>query len=113
VIWETSPRRRPVIGILGGTSFLGALVRILNREVGVGVAEIRAYDYLSPRVVYTGIKAKALAKWLYADTAIALERKAAIARQFAAWELSKFGWKSTAVLTSRMRDLLAGGGGDE
>jgi hypothetical protein len=112
VIWETSPRRRPVIGILGGTPFLGELARFLNQEAGVGVAEIRAYDYLSPRVVYTGIRAKALAKWLYADTSIALERKAATARQFAAWEPSKFGWKSNAVLTSRMRDLLAGSGVD-
>jgi hypothetical protein len=108
VVWETSPRRRPVIGILGGTLFLVELARILDQETGVGVAEIRAYDYLSPRVVYSGIKAKALSRWLYADTAIALERKAMIARQFAEWEPSKFGWKSKAVLTSRMRDLLAG-----
>jgi hypothetical protein len=71
-----------------------------------------AYVLGPPRVVYTGIRAKALAKWLYADTGIALERKARIARQFAEWEPSKFGWKSKAVLTSRMLDLLAGSGVD-
>jgi hypothetical protein len=35
-----------------------------------------------------------------------LERKAVIARQFETWELSKFGWKSQAIMTPKMRAIL-------
>ena len=38
---------------------------------------------------------------------LALERKAAIAQEFGKWELSKYGWKSQAIMTPGMLRILA------
>ncbi|HEY6542391.1 MAG TPA: hypothetical protein VIZ18_15715 [Ktedonobacteraceae bacterium] len=106
--WETSPRRRPAMAMWGGVRFLEDIASVLDQETGVGVAAVRSYSGETPRIAYAGIKAKVLAKWLYAGAGLALERKALIARQFASWELSKFGWKSHAVTTPKMRRILDG-----
>lgn len=96
--WETSQnRRKPIIKMLGGALFLGQLSEVIDEETGVGVAEVRLYSYQTPAIAYPGIKAKVLARWLYRDGDIALERKTAIARELRSWELSKYGWKSQAM----------------
>jgi hypothetical protein len=103
---ETSQRRRPMLVMIGGVLFLEKLACILDEEAGVGIAVVRRYSYKTPCLMYSGIKAKTLAKWLYTDADLVLERKAKIAREFASWELSKFGWKSKAVMTDKMCQIL-------
>ena len=105
--WDNSQRRKPVIGMVGGVAFLERLAAVLAEETGVGVARVRVYAGKTPDIVYPGIKAKVLAKWLYIDADLALERKALLAREFDGWKLSKFGWRSDAVMTPRMREILA------
>ncbi len=104
--WDRSQRPKPTIGVVGGQRFLEALARAIDDGTGVGVAKVNVYPDKTPFVAYPGIKAKVLGKWLYSNTDLALERKAAIARQFETWELSKFGWKSRAIMTPRMRSIL-------
>ncbi len=108
VTWDRPTRPRPVIGILGNGIFLERVAVLIDEETGVGVAPIYEYEDTWPRVRYTGIRAKVLALWLYAGMTMALERKAVSAREFAAWEPSKYGWKSQAVLTPRMQQVLEG-----
>ncbi len=104
--WETVPRRKPMLKILGGVSFLEELAQIIEEETGVGIAMVRNYSYQTPFIAYPGIKAQVLAKWLYIPGDLALERKATIAREFSAWALSKYGWKSQAVMTPQMLRIL-------
>lgn len=104
--WDTSQRPSPKIGMAGRPLFLAKLADALNEETGIGIPVIEAYGGETPRIYYGGIRAKVLAKWLYENSDLALERKAAIARAFAAWELSKYGWKSRTVMTSKMRRIL-------
>jgi hypothetical protein len=104
--WERSQRPRPMIGVVGGHRFLEALARAIDAETGVDVAKVNAYPEKTPFIAYSGIKAKVLGKCLYSNTNLALERKAVIARQFETWELSKFGWKSQAIMTPKMRAIL-------
>jgi hypothetical protein len=106
--WETTQRRKPMIAMIGGVLFLEKLACIIDEEIGVGVAEVRKYSYKTPFLMYPGIKAKTLAKWLYTDANPALEHKAKIARGFASWELSKFGWTSKAIMTPKMSQILEG-----
>jgi len=110
VRWETSQRRRPVLSIVGGTKFLSQMAMLLDEETGVGISrvKVRFSRPKAPELIYTGIKAKTLAKWLYSNATLALERKAKSAHEFATWELSKFGWKSQAVMTPKMQAILAG-----
>jgi hypothetical protein len=105
--WETVPRKRPMLSILGGISFLERLTLIIDEETGVGMARVWGYAHRTPTIAYTGIKAKVLAKWLYTSGALMLERKAAIAREFITWEPSTRGWKSLAVMTPKMHLILA------
>ena len=107
--WETSQRRTPIIKMLGGSTFLEQLSLVIDEETGVGVAQVRDYSYQTPYLAYTGIKAKVLAIWLYVNGDLALERKAIIAREFKSWDLSKYGWKSQAIMTPRMQEILTGG----
>lgn len=104
--WERSQRPKPMIGVVGGHRFLEALACAIDVETGVDVAKVNVYPRKTPFIAYGGIKAKVLGKWLYSNATLALERKAVIARQFETWELSKFGWKSQAVMTPKMQSIL-------
>jgi hypothetical protein len=111
--WDMAQRRCPKLFIVGGEAFLEALSQIIDQEAGVGIAPVRVnvnHTKLSgkdtPRLTYSGIKAKVLAKWMYTSGNLMLERKALLAQEFMAWQLSKFGWKSQAVMTPRMREIL-------
>jgi hypothetical protein len=108
VRWDTSTRRRPHVSMVGGSLFLHQVAQMLEEETGVGVARVKIYGSKTPEIVYTGIKAMTLAKWLYSNTSLALERKAKVAHEFETWELSKFGWKSQAVMTPKMQAILTG-----
>ncbi len=104
--WETVPRKRPMLFIIGGISFLGSLASIIDQETSVGVSPVRVNENNTPRLTYSGIKAQVLARWMYTSGDVMLERKWLLAQEFQTWELSKFGWKSQSVLTSRMREIL-------
>lgn len=103
--WDTS-RHHPKIGMAGRPPFLAKLAEALDGETGLGIPAIEAYNDQTPRIYYGGIRAKVLAKWLYRNGDLALERKAAIARAFAVWEVGKRGWKSQTVMTPKMRRIL-------
>jgi hypothetical protein len=104
--WEAPAHRRPILSMVGGSKFLSQVATLLDEEAGVGIARVQSYDYKTPEIVYKGIKAKTLAKWLYSNADLALERKAVVAHEFANWEISKFGWKSQAVMTAKMQAIL-------
>jgi len=104
--WEVSGRPAPGLGAVGGIGFLESLSRFLDEYVGVGKATVRTYANKAQFITYTGIKAKAIAMWLYSDTIIVLERKAILAVEFEAWQIYKFGWKSVASITPRMQQIL-------
>ena len=110
VIWDISQRHRPYLSMVGGIKFLSKVAVLLDEETGVGIArvKVRTNRYKAPELIYTGIKAKTLAMWLYSHAPLALERKAMIAHEFATWEPSKFGWLSQAVMTPKMQAILAG-----
>jgi hypothetical protein len=103
---ETIPRQRPMLSVLGGRSFLERLTQTIDEETGMGIARVWDYAHRTPTIAYTGIKAKVLAKWLYTSCDLMLERKAAIAHEFIAWEPAKRGWKSQAVMTPKMQHIL-------
>jgi hypothetical protein len=105
--WNALRRPTPRIHVFGGQSFLEALALVIDQETGVGIVPVRVHNKHVLVLSYPGIKAKVLAKWMYIPGHLALERKAAIARGFGRWELSKFGWKSQAAMTSRMQQILA------
>ena len=104
--WDTTRRRTPRINIVGGLAFLEKLARVIHEETDVGIARIRTHKSKTPFLAYSGIKAQVLAKWLYVPGELMLERKGMLAHAFGMWELSKFGWMSQAVMTSRMREIL-------
>jgi hypothetical protein len=104
--WDTTQRRTPRINIVGGLSFLEKLAQVIHQDTDVGIARIRTHKSKTPYLAYTGIKAQVLAKWLYIPGELMLERKGILAHEFGTWELSKFGWKSQAAMTSRMREIL-------
>ncbi len=104
--WDTTQRRTPRINIVGGLSFLEKLAQVIHQDTDVGIAKIRTHKSKIPYLAYTGIKAQVLAKWLYIPGELRLERKGMLAQEFGTWELSKFGWKSQAAMTSRMREIL-------
>jgi len=108
VRWDMSQRRRPLLSMVGGSVFLSQAAVLLDEETGIGIATVRLYINKTPEIVYTGIKAKTLAKWLYFNAPLALARKAVVAHEFETWELSKFGWKSQVVMTPKMQAILAG-----
>jgi hypothetical protein len=110
VIWDISQRHRPYLSMVGGMKFLSQVAVLLDEETGVGIArvKVRTNRHKAPELIYTGIKAKTLAKWLYSHAPLALERKAKIAHEFATWEPSKFGWWSQAVMTPKMQAILSG-----
>ena len=95
--------------MVGGVTFLSQVAVLLDEQTGVGIAKVkvRTNRNKAPELIYTGIKAKTLAKWLYSHAPLALERKAKVAHEFASWEPSKFGWKSQAVMTPKMQAILA------
>jgi hypothetical protein len=104
--WDTTKRRTPRINIVGGLLFLEKLAQVIHQETEVGIAKIRTHKSKTPFLAYSGIKAQVLAKWLYIPGELMLERKGTLAQEFGTWELSKFGWKSQAVMTTRMREIL-------
>src|SRR5215469_17043461 len=104
--WDTARRRTPRINIVGGLSFLEKLARVIHEETEVGIARIRTHQSKAPFLAYSGIKAQVLAKWLYVPGELMLERRGMLAHEFGRWELSKFGWKSQAAMTARMREIL-------
>ncbi len=107
--WETSRGRKPAIKMTGGISFLEKLAQIIHEETDIGIAKVKVHSYQAPSIVYSaGIKAKVLAKWLYVDDDLALERKATLAQEFHVWEPSKYGWISPAVVRPRMQEILGG-----
>ena len=96
-----------MLSMLGGKSFLEVLGQIIDDQTGTGIARVWGYAHRAPTIAYPGIKAKALAKWLYTPGDLMLERKGAIAREFIAWEPALRGWKSLAVMTPKMQRILA------
>ena len=104
--WDTAQRRTPRINIVGGLLFLEKLAQVIHQETEIGIAKIRTHKSKAPFLAYSGVKAQVLAKWLYIPGELMLERKGKLAQEFATWELSKFGWKSQAVMTPRMRAIL-------
>lgn len=106
--WDTGQQRAvPRLNMFGGQEFLHQLALVLEQETGVSIAQVRVHRDKILVLAYSGIKAKVLVKWMYTPDDLALERKATLAQEFGKWELSKFGWKSQAVMTPRMQQILA------
>ncbi len=93
---------RPIIQVYSGSPlFLNGLIHVIAQSTGIP-APLPQANRDNWTVKWSTIRAKCLCAWLYADNpGLALERKAAIATQFLAWQPRKTPEKGT--ITDAMR----------
>lgn len=99
---------KPDLRLCGTRSLLDGVARVLDNHVGVGYFQPTIAHATTYHIPYTGLRAKALAIWLYRDEDPALTRKAAIAREFRSWEPSPRSRHTQKALTPKLQAVLLG-----
>ncbi len=81
----------PLIEAVGTAAFLTGLAQAVQRQTGIPAPVCHSKARRVNKVAWYGIAAKCLAIWLYQHHAgLALERKAKLAAEFAAWQPKLF-----------------------